>query len=457
MGIFSGRHFRELFIVYAIICGINLLFFKDDFMFVSWKLHPFLFTTILFAVRYGIWEGIASGILGASIITYAIFETHSEIEMELLYGFDSLSLPLVVVVMGIIIGETIESKMKKNEYYKTALKKEVDAHLDKNKESKALKVSLLEVERKLASHSIGIHDFSNNLIKLFELKKMPMYEQIHVLLKKFLNVDKAVILISNPDAYHLKGIDQDGNELDEDQVLEIQQHTLFQISQLDREVKAMSEDINLIDETKLNTIQPYYCGPVIINKNKLDAMVVVLNLDFIHFNITNFRLFDMIIKAASYARAIQSQVDHLHHITPYHEKYLVERDHYFLKHLVMLLEYLEEVDVILVGFKFLDHVNKGQQEGFNMLLSQLCIRSAARAGYLDSVNCFVFYKEGNSGDELINEVKQRYMNYGFSIGMAQLKLGSITITQKEANREYEHLISHFQKCFDKIPVTLDMS
>jgi len=413
------------------------------------KLHPFLFLTILFAVRYGIWAGTFSGIIGSGLTTWAVL-THSEFaQMELINGFDALSLPLAIIISGILVGEVVETRTKKTEYYQNALKREVNAHIEKNKENQGLKVSILEIEKKLAGHGVGIHDFSSNLIKLFSMEKMEMYTQVHFILQKFLNVNKAIILISNPDAYHLKGIDQDGEIISDDLILDLQQNNLFQISQLDRKSVALTETIETTNEGNSIKEQPYYCGPVQMGEDKIDAMIVVTGIKFIDFNITNYRLFDIICKTASQARLRQDSFDKLRNISPYHEYYLVERSNYFIKHLSMLLEYLNEVDVIVTGFKFQEHVNDEMKKGFNMLLAQLCSKFGVRTGYIECIDSFAFYTENHSGEELRKELLEKYINYGFSIGMAQIKICCITVKQEHVSREHEFIESFFEKEFNQ--------
>ena len=423
-------------------------------MFVSWKLHPFLAVTILLAVRYGIWAGSFSGILGAGLTTWAILVTNEQAQAEFYENPRELILPIVIAVSGILIGEIVETRKKKTEYYQNALQREVTAHLEKNKENKGLKVSILEVEKKLAGHGVGIHDFSSNIIKMFEMDKMELYTHIHFMLKKFLHVEKAIILISNPDAYHLLGLDQNGDHISDDKILELQQNNLFQLSQLDRKVIALTDQIKTLGDNNIIKEQPYYCGPVEISDEKIDAMVIVTGINFIDFNITNFRLFDIIVKTASQARKKQKDFGHLKSIAPYHEYYLVERSKYFIKHLSMLLEYLDEVDVILTGFVFQEHVNSEMKKGFNTLLAQLCLKFGLRTGYIECIDGFAFYTENNTGEELKKSLFEKYMSYGFSIGLAQLKICSLTVKQEQVTREYEHIEAYFEKEFEDTEVLM---
>ena len=111
-------------------------------MFISMKLHPFLFVTVLFAVRYGIWAGTFSGILGSGITLWAVLASNDSVQMELINGkIDTLTLPLAIIILGILIGEVVETRKKKTEHYQNALKREVDALIEKSKENKGLKFS----------------------------------------------------------------------------------------------------------------------------------------------------------------------------------------------------------------------------------------------------------------------------------------------------------------------------
>lgn len=409
--------------------------------------HPFLFATILFSIRYGIWEGVLSGVLGAGIIIWATFSQSDFIEMEFLYGLDSMSLPLIILLFGILIGETTESRNKKLEYYQGTLKKEVSAHLAKSKEAKGLQESLLQLEKKLAGHGLGIHDFSDHLIEIFYKQDSKFYEFIQEILKTYLHVEESYILISSPDVYHQKGIDGHFESIDEEMIKQLSKDPIYQASMEAKKPMALTEHLDEIDEKAENFQYLFYCGPIMKDEHSIDAMVVVKKIPFIDFNVTNFRLFEVILKTASLAKEKQNSYMKLYDVSPYHETWMVEREHYFFNNLKLALEYSKEVDIVLAGFDFMNEVQEDMKEGFLMLLSQLCQGIGVRVGYIVKIQGFAFYKEMGKGSDEVNALIQRYQNYGFSQGFAKLRVCSLNVKTEEIKREQAYLMSKFEKAF----------
>ena len=81
------------------------------------------------------------------------------LEMEILYGIEHLVLPILIVVLGILIGEITESRIKKTQYYQSALKREVAANMSKTKINMGLEESLLQLEKKTGGSQFGHPQF----------------------------------------------------------------------------------------------------------------------------------------------------------------------------------------------------------------------------------------------------------------------------------------------------------
>ena len=123
------------------------------------------------------------------------------LEMEILYGIEHLVLPILIVVLGILIGEITESRIKKTQYYQSPLKREVAANMSKTKINMGLEESLLQLEKKLVGHSLGIRNFSEELTLMMGMNRDEIYRRIPEILKTFLQVKRSLVLTSEPDVY----------------------------------------------------------------------------------------------------------------------------------------------------------------------------------------------------------------------------------------------------------------
>lgn len=443
------RNIKEPVITYIIFCVINYLFFNEDPAFISYRFHPYLFITILFAARYGIWEGTLSGVIGATLTLAAILSQSDFWETELLYGLKQLSLPFVLIILGVLIGENVENIKNKLNYFRSALQKE-SAHNKKIIEtSKGLELSLLEIEKRFAGHKLGIGDFSGKLMDAFGLDREGTYQHAHNLFKKFLYVERSIILMSNPDFQHQKVLTSDGHAIPPEELEIIKSHELYNQVLHGGEVVSLTEKIN-DEKGNVKVKYPiYYAGPVYRSDNKIDAVVLITRIPFIHFNVTNLRLFEIILEATSTAITQKENYDELYKAAPYHHKWPVERQHYFLKNLDFVLQIQDKVQVSLLGFDFGEGINDYTKLGLMTLLSQLCVMDGVRVGYIEQVNCFAIYRELSTGEDIAKTIIGKFKSYGITENFAILKAATLFVTREQTKRENEHVISLFDAAFSK--------
>jgi hypothetical protein len=180
-------------------------------------------------------------------------------------------------------------------------------------------------------------------------------------------------------------------------------------------------------------------------------MILILDLPFIQFNITNFRLFEVILKAASMVIRNQQAYSRLLESSPYHAQWLVERSHYFYKQLPDLLiqSSHQEHKVLLAGFIFGPHTNESMKEGFNTALSQLCLKTGARVGVIEPQQTFVLFHFNKTPDSLRDDLQTRFNSYGFSESFAKLHLLEVELDQQTLKREMGHWLHLCQSSFEE--------
>lgn len=447
------RHLKEPFIAYALACGVNYFWFAEDPAFISLSLHPFLFITVLLAIRYGIYEGMISAFLGAGLLTWATFGKYDMLEMELLYGVQHLGLPIALLFFGIVIGEITEGRMKKMEFYQGALKREVSSSMDKTKEVMGLEMSLLEVEKKLAGHAIGIRDFSEQLVSMLPLSQEEMMREIPHILKRFLGVEEVIVLDTREDLYSPDLVSSLSSPPDTNQLRELCESEMFTEAIHRKGVVSLTEIIGSFEPEQKYSNPIYYSG-VILDDDSIRGVVLVLKIPFIQFNISTFRLFDVVLKMAGMVIQNAETYQRVLEASPYHHLWLVEREHHFLKQLKELSPFMENgLEVLLVGFSFKDHTPKRMKEGFMTLISQLSIKTGARVGILGNEDCFILHHTTKTSNNLSDELLKRYREYGMSSGFAELKTLTYPLPPEQLDREFAYqshrMTEYFQEGLTK--------
>ncbi len=414
----KGAYLEPTF-AYVLVCAANWLWWREDPGFLSVRLHPYLFLTLLFAVRYGVREGALSGVLGAGLVIAGYFHRDEGLLMDWLFNFDSLGLPLTLVLVGVLVGEASQSRLKRAAWLRAALDEEAAAHVKLGQSHKELSAALLQLERRMADQGLGTQDFSQALLDLQEVRAHPeLYDRVQELMQKFLQVDRSVILIFGSDAHSQEPYSRDRQLPSDEELAALMASPAYSEALYTKKTTALAEFLD--EEIVSNAAQAslFFCGPILGGGDRVAAMVLVYAIPFIHYNITHFRLFEVILKAAGQGARRIEEVDRLRHSAPYHEIYLVEREDYFLKNLEIQAGAGGDHEVLLAGYRFSNLVREEQRERFRILLSQLCLIQGVRAGYLEGADCFACHGSAESLEKL--EIPERFASYGFPPTLAEV-------------------------------------
>ncbi|MBF0243679.1 MAG: hypothetical protein HQL31_00210 [Planctomycetes bacterium] len=440
----------EVLLAYIICGAINYFFLPADPGFVSYRLHPFIFVTLLFAVRYGMWEGGLAGLLGACMILYGQYQAESGLLMDFLFDFEALSLPFSLIVTGLLVGEATQGRAQRADYYKGALNREIVTHEKTRRSRQALKDSLLHLEKKLADHGMGIQSFFDHLLKMFANDRLMIYEKLQEIMKQQLHVRSSLLLLRSENIYQHKAFDGLG-EVPQESVLEnLKKNPVYLRALTERKVTSLSDFLDdEHDSTGGNDAPIFFCGPVLDIKGHIDALVLVTDIPFIHYNITSFRLFEVVIEAASLSLKNLDRIEKLRSSTPYHDLWPVERESYFLKNLEMELEVREKFDVLLCGFAFAPHAKESQRSKLKTLLAYLLLEERVRIGHLEEQGCFACYAPAGKDPKTQAWIAERLSAYGIPETLAKLLIVEHKLSAQDPSQQGVFLARNLSEGFER--------
>jgi len=166
----------------------------------------------------------------------------------------------------------------------------------------------------------------------------------------------------------------------------------------------------------------------------------VLKIPFMQFNITNFRLFDVILKMAGMVIQNSESYQRVLLASPYHHLWMVERDHHFFNQLKEARGLEDDgLDLLLAGFHFQPLTPPAMKRGFMTLISQLSIKTGARVAVLGEEACFALHHPSKSPREIQKDLEHRYQGYGISLGFAALKTFPSHLCGQDLLREHAFL------------------
>ncbi len=442
-----GRHIKEPTIIYGLACLLNYLLARDQLGFLEVSPHPYLIITFIFGIRYGLIEGLYSGILGAGLMIAALVHQDARLLSDFILHFDKLTQPLLILVFGVLAGEQTESRHKKLKFFQEELQNEQLQFKTLSRQHRDLQTSVLELEKKMAGQGLGIQDFSSSILKLFHGERKELFDQIQAMLKLFLKVDRSFILISKENIYHQSTYSHYNDLPTDEELAYIQASRPYGQALLGRKSVSLTDFLAKkdVDEEHGPTIPVYFVGPVVGENKEIEAMVVITAIPFIHFNISNFRLFETILHAASIGLEIIQQRERTSKATPYHDRWPVCRHGHFISSLLLELEVRGSMDILHAGFGPGGIAKDLQRDHMMTLLANLLKKPGITAGYLEKSNSFVCYS--NDSTPLLEQLnlEERLASFGISSTMAPPVLFHTILKWDEMIHNENVLLQYLEK------------
>lgn len=444
----AWRGWIEMLAAYAAAIGLNYAVAPYDPAFLELHLHPYLVLTMAFALRYGLAVGSAAGVVGSALVLAAHAWRGDLLLRDFLFSFNDLALPFSLVLLGVLVGQSVHSRAKRTDYYREALRRETQAREALARQQEELRQSAVQMEKRLAGQAFGIQDFSDSLLATFDLDREGIYRHVQGMLRKFLRAERSLVLLSDPDVYHQRAVNHEGPVPDAEEVARVQSGRLYNEALFGVKAVALTDFLDAAARSGEDA-PVLFCGPVIGREGRVDAVVAVTAMPFIHFNITNFRLFRVMLRAAGEALRVLEARERLREAMPYHERLPVERQGWFLKELLLQLQWRERIPIAVAGFAGEQAMPAGRRDRLLVLLAGLCQHDHLRVGFLEDGRFLALYTEDGHDETLGTlHLRERFEVYGLGQA-ARLVYGRATLERRHGSREEGYTLRLLEQAFAK--------
>ncbi len=301
----------ELPIFYLLLVGINFFLFPEIPSYSGIDPHPYWLGIFLFGFRYGISEGIVSGLLSASLYMMQIWYWGER------YLFEDLTffiLPSAFVLGGTIAGVITERSRKK-------IRELIQSHLFLDKQVKNCNEELAiqkeintALEKKIVSRMATLVTLYEGARRLESTDSDVLYSSLVEFTAKTLGADEVSLFLKDTDGWRLKtsfGLKEYRQKID----LVKWNEGIIGLSGSGNRVVSIRDFIKTEGEFPKLMGDALLAGPLHLGeKGEVMGVVAIQSIPFLNFNSATLNLFSFLLTwgsralgKASYIRELKAQ------------------------------------------------------------------------------------------------------------------------------------------------------
>jgi diguanylate cyclase (GGDEF)-like protein len=277
----------------AVLVAVNFLWFSDRLGFSGFSPHPFWLVVLPMAARYGFKAGATSGLLAGLLLLGLQQLDRPHQSWRTLLALSNLTLPILFVGGGILLGEIREAQKKRYQTLVDAFNHLTSAHADLGQRYEALSRAKQELDTHIISQEqtlTTVYEAAKGLKSLDEEDIFPAVVEIMV---DFLAAEACSVYVLTEDRLVLAaGHDPEGqfkrrSELIVDEGMVAEAVTSRQSVSLN----ALTPSTNFTDLAAEGIV---ICVPLLNSKNQVLGVLNIERLPFIKFNPQTVRLASII-------------------------------------------------------------------------------------------------------------------------------------------------------------------
>ncbi len=189
----------EILLGFAVMIAINILFFKDDMGFYSFRYHPYWIIILAIAARYGFRGGLMASIMGGIMMLSLIKISEPDFAIKQLIRFKYLETPFLFIVVGSFLGELREMQKRQFDNLNNVYKELQESFGILSIKYDTVNTAKQELNTRIISQEQTISTLYESAQALKSLKEEDIYPAVLKILKEFVSVEKCSIYMASGD------------------------------------------------------------------------------------------------------------------------------------------------------------------------------------------------------------------------------------------------------------------
>jgi polysaccharide biosynthesis protein PelD len=301
-----------LFISLATLAGIDHYLIKDSHAYMNINPNPYMILAVIMAALFGLKVAIISSIACATVFLIDLHSNLNYQEVETIFDFQFLSIPLMLSITAVIVGELRHRSLERIQKYKKIISnyEKSESYLQ-NKETIHQK-EIAELKKRLVSKLETVRSFYEIAKSLYTVDQKELLHNFLKVLHKQFKVDEMAVygVDSNEETFTLLSRTEKGHFADTMTLPELDV-ICAQATKLRKLVTI--EDVYSLEKFNESRSSSLLASPVIL-QGKVAYLIVIHEIPFLEYIPSNFKIFelysDWLASALTYAKLYHHSLNH---------------------------------------------------------------------------------------------------------------------------------------------------
>ena len=201
--------YPEFIVLLAAVLAIGVMVSPKDAALTQVQPHPFYAVVLLIALRYGSPTGAIVGAICAGIQVLGYGARGLNVGEALHFGAAEIAAPLLYIVVGAVVGETVERQMRRADHM-AGLMNQTRERLNTSEGKRAeMELAYRQVEGRIAGQTKTLISLHDSVKQLDSLEAREIYDGLVHVLRDQLGVDRCSIWLVAGDGSHRRIIPHD--------------------------------------------------------------------------------------------------------------------------------------------------------------------------------------------------------------------------------------------------------
>lgn len=272
----------------ALTFAVGCLIRPSDPFLLQVQPHPFWAIVLLMAIRYGSPAGPIAGVSCGVLHVLGLWIEGVRPGDLLQMGNVEVVVPLLYVVVGAVVGDAVESHMRRGDYLKGKLEELRDRLNYSESRRTEMELAYQQVESRVAGNTDTLLSFYEGLMRMMSTDQRKVYRALLDLIKRQHRADSCSIWVKQADGSFLREFPEPAGE-----------ELLPKVGKAALDEGGVVTAAGLFEERDADPEDGLMAGLITAGEGEVRAVVVIQSMQFIGYTPTTVKLFSQLLDVAS--------------------------------------------------------------------------------------------------------------------------------------------------------------
>lgn len=292
----------------GILYGIDQFILTDSFAYLNINPNPYMILAVILAALFGLKVALISSIMASGVFLLDVHLNLNYQEVETLFDFQYLSIPLMLSITAVIVGELRQRSLDRIRLYKKTISnfEKSESYLH-NKETIHQK-EIAELKKRLVSKLDTVRSFYEIAKSLYTVDQKDLLQNFLSVINKQFKVDEMAIYAVDTaeENFNLVSRTEKGDFLEK---LELDKLDLIAAQALKLRKLTTIEDVYSLEKFNETRTHALLASPIIL-QGSVSYLIIIHQIPFLEYIPSNFKILELY---SEWLAAALTYSKHYHH------------------------------------------------------------------------------------------------------------------------------------------------